>query len=67
MSKHELVLYWKMPEGFDLQVFPNNEVWVRWNENGTLQQVTFAPDVTMKTIEGVLKFLGGRKKRSVVL
>lgn len=67
MVKNNLLLYWKPPKSWVLSINKDYEVVARGIENGIVKEITFSSDMPLDVIETVLRALGFKKKRRVVV
>lgn len=67
MNRTNLLLYWKQPKNWNLSIDANHSVILRSIGTGSVSEIVFPSDTDIKIIEGVLKHLGFKKKRKVVV
>lgn len=67
MNRNDLLLYWKQPKNWNLSIDENHNVVLRSIGTGVVSEIVFPSDTDIKVIEGVLKHLGFKKKRKVVV
>jgi len=66
-SKQDLLLYWKAPTGWSIFINGSQEVVLFHMENGVEQKIRFSRDTNIKSIEKVMKTIGFKKKRGIVV
>lgn len=66
-EKQRLLLYWKAPHDWSIYINQHNQVVLSNVDNGIINDVIFGEETLISVIQKVMKTLGFKKKRGIVV